>query len=232
MNSSRILLAALMILCSMASCSDPGDDSLDECNAVAQDCAWDTQRCILVYAGPDREPYTRCWSLGGDDQLDEVCTRPSSLETEWGYDTCAAGLFCTSLGMPFSDPQELNCRPYCNSNSHCEPGEFCKAIAGSSHTGHCATACTLFEDGCPADQGCYRHSSFGVWRAGCMPAGEGTTGSPCEFTNDCAPHHACLVRSSTQYCIPACDDDHPCDGGLTCNVFSNGGDTNFGYCED
>ncbi|MBI5503137.1 MAG: hypothetical protein HY907_23030 [Deltaproteobacteria bacterium] len=222
--------ACLVAAVAAVSAACPEDDargSLDECDAVAQDCGEATQRCILVDGG-SAGPYTRCWSFYGSQAERETCGR---IDDEVGYDTCAAGLHCTSLNMPRSYPQQLQCLPYCHAHGDCDAGSLCLPLAGSDTTGVCALTCALFEDGCGAGQACYRATTFGDGRAPvCAPAGDGLSWAACVDSGDCAPFHSCTVFSDGLFCFPACDDAHPCASAVACTPYTNGGETHYGYC--
>jgi hypothetical protein len=85
--------------------------------------------------------------------------------------------------------------------------------AADRDNGGSAGGCSLFDDGCPNQEGCYPDEEL-TGRALCRPAGAFPTLVGCLLQNDCAPGEACIeVTGRGQICLLLCRPSAP---GFSC----------------
>lgn len=80
--------------------------------------------------------------------------------------------------------------------------------------------CNLFDNDCPADEGCYTDEAF-TGATACLPGAAGNLERfPCQVQSDCAPAEICLpVKGMGQLCLQLCRTDVP--GGNCLDLVSS-----------
>src|SRR5690606_34613441 len=140
--------------------------------------------------------------------IDESCTR-----RQRGDDDCAAGGFCTPLGLGSIEEGPMVCRPLCIESDECD--ERCLALERGNF-GLCVSECSIFADDCDGDQiRCAAGADVsGAYFGYCARYGDGDDGEDCESDADC--NAAAICQQSDGICRAMCDAEHPCDGELRC----------------
>ena len=173
------------------------------CDVLTQNCPSDRPKCARVEINGDIK--NRCIPELQKRGQDEPCTPSMRSSTEYGYDECAVGFGCTSLGN--------FCRAYCSDDLKCPSGYNCKNVGSGLDFGFCAKACTPFLGDCGPNRASRKKSTFsGDSIYQCEDAGSGGNGSRCSDLSDCADSFTC----SYSRCEPECDSSHPCPNSREC----------------
>ena len=190
----------------------------DECDIIVQNCP-DGQKCTFTVEG--NVEAARCLDVLGDDAIGETCERPTAV---MGEDTCAAGGLCVYWGLPYADPYERACVPLCRTDGDCSADKYCSGIRDAERVGACVLRCDPFDDTCPTGTKCSSLSGFDQEvRFTCLFEGQAGIDEPCSGTDNifCQEGLHCTSSGAAAACYPACDDAHPCDGGVGCSVWNN-----------
>jgi hypothetical protein len=189
----------------------------ESCDVVAQSCK-DPQnpRCSILNVGtttaPSLEP--RCVSQNGSAPEGAVCN-----SSALGYDNCARGLWCSSVGHAAGDSR---CSPLCHRDADCSSGEFCAAFGDSAPgDGLCLKRCTPFGNDCPSGLSCadvFSDIDGTNNHAACRSVGNAAA---CTTNSDCPANDVCVLSplGTGDQCVPLCDNAHAC------------GTAGFGICQ-
>jgi hypothetical protein len=148
-----------------------------------------------------------------------------------GVDDCMAGMLC----LPEEQgSQNSVCTPMCAPQSvPCPTGSTCSVdmqITQNLRVTVCAQSDNCdpvdYDVVCNTGEGCYVASQQGDTI--CAQAGSGTTGTACQYTNDCAAGFTCGQNG----CIQLCKGDPDCDTG-TCQGIGQAipGWSDIGVCQ-
>ena len=206
----------------------------EHCDLFAQDCADPAApKCRVDYSDPSYVVGI-CDALLGSAGNEEECERPTG---QIGIDTCDKGLYCSYLGVAYSDPQKRVCRPLCDRSSMCDADEKCTVInqaVGAAfpddmpYVGYCApSGCSLFDAAsCDAGLKCVDVAITENEPAFvCVPSAGLTKGTACTTAYECAGGMGCMTAAGPDHntCQPYCDSAHAtCDPGQTCTVLDLG----------
>lgn len=237
--------------------SDPDSDTSSDLPDGACDIFDPTcpagQKCMpWSTAGDETWNAWGCYPVVEDPAgIGEPCHLLGDLFT--GLDDCEEGSMCWELDP---ETQAGTCVPFCTIGAgggvECaEPDHYCFIDDFTPYL--CSTSCDIFEQDCPAGEGCY--PSGGMFD--CAPDASGAAGAygdACEANDECDPGLVCLPSSVTTQgqpcnaaegcCTEMCKLDSPlgddqCSGqaaGQTCvSWFAEGADLpdellNIGVC--
>lgn len=184
-------------------------DSALECSDFPNDCLGEFSKCTLVDDDSDQLYRSACVPERGQLQLGECCER-----TTRGDDGCAAGGWCTPLGIGRLPEGPMACRALCAENANCPEQQRCLAVT----TGHgvCVEPCQLFGTECiaPAVRCVPGADVEGSYFGYCARYGAGGDGEPCESDGDCGLTLVC--EQSGRSCRHVCDGQHPCPEDQRC----------------
>jgi hypothetical protein len=209
------------------------------CDLLAQNCPSSGDNCTV--SDPwvvDCLPFVN-GSLGYYcSETGECRPKPTAVQPRGGpcslprggtvISVCTPGTVCLDLANNQYAPAlaaHPTCRAICRSDAACNAGEKCMLISPASGDGVCVESCTLFGSDCPAGQTCnieVLDADGASGFAACGIAGSIPVGGICDYSTKaaCAPGSYCNQTDNWQhyYCLPLCDDDHPCNGSLRCAV--------------
>jgi len=215
--TSLVRQVILGFLC-LAACgggdADAPDAAVDvTCDPVAQDCR-DGDKC--TYTDPEGDGLEReCVAPTGTVGVDQPCVRDAS---GFGHDDCAAGGFCTFIGvLPPEAGGMRYCRATCGSDDDCGDGQRCAAQLEDPPEGFCGPTCAPFST-CDDGMTCAElyagvGGDFDLFLV-CRVVGVVPGGGACTANTDCGADHVCLTGfpGIPEVCRALCDDAHPCAG--------------------
>jgi hypothetical protein len=222
----RVLACLLIAACGDAADAPDAAEAVDAavapdapfvCDPVAQDCPEASEKCTLV-TGDSLEIEPGCRPETGAVGLDQACTRGAG---GLGDDDCAAGLFCTFIGvLPPDDGGTRFCRALCAAHADCGDGQRCARLVENPDRGFCGPSCEAFST-CPDAMTCgelYADIEGGLFDAFlvCRPVGAVATGQACGAADDCGADHVCFdpgLVGGNERCLALCDETHPCATG-------------------
>ncbi len=204
----------------------PPDASLnpEDCNTTSQNCQDPVvSKCTVIFNGATFE--TECLAPTGTLAEGDTCVRDAEGNTGVGHDPCAAGLFCSGIGLPIGPPPERACRKFCDSNLNCTvANQECLSLDGDGALqGICVPTCTLFGTDCQAGMSCsISINNNGADGMGtCRTDGIGMSGNTCDANTDCATNMNCISDGAGGgICAALCDAAHACPGGMACTAVS------------
>ncbi len=166
-----------------------------------------------------------CKALSCDGAVDTTkCTAFAPATTECAPASCVTGTaiavsYCDGVGgCRAAEPRtcapyacaDKGCRTSCGADAECAAGNVCRSGACVPNVAKCSTdGLSSIVDGTEHPCGSYR----------CR--GDGTCGTICATTSDCAPGSAC---DTTNKCVPSATETSS-DGGCT---YGGGGGAHFG----
>jgi hypothetical protein len=173
-------------------------------------CDADLDKCTVVDGEQDNSLRTACVHERGDVALNADCSRRRR-----GDDDCAAGGFCTPLGIGSVEEGPMICRQLCLEAEGCDDQPRCLALERGEF-GLCVGECEIFADDCPGENircaaGADTNGSYFGY---CARFGDVADGQPCVSDADCNRGAVCQQSDGT--CRAMCDADHPCDAELRC----------------
>ncbi len=171
-----------------------------ECDVVRQDCP-EGRRCTYVETGGMNQ--RRCVEPGTVDEGAPCTLAPTDGGSS--YDTCRQGLLCDERQM--DGGSGFFCRRLCHASSQCGGGEGCNTVRRLPGTvelplvcGPASPRCDPFAQDCQSPLSCYPSTSGPV----CVGSGTLGAGSPCDFSNQCAPGNTCVEAGGAKTCRPLC----------------------------
>jgi len=157
------------------------------------------------------KPTTQCTSssdCSGDHAcVDKVCRARRCISSE----SCGIGQYCDQITG--------GCVAGCLQDSDCKYGESCQG-------GACAAKlCRSTTLDCNVGEYCDQFTGT------CYKAA-GPYCKPCSSSSDCsgADSRCVYISGDGPFCAPACDEDHPCPAGYTCNPFTSSGEVTSYHC--
>lgn len=193
----------------------PLDADAGPCDPAAQTGCRSDQKCTFV--DPEADGFTTaCRPVTGAIVEGATCTRGPG---GFGDDDCAAGLFCTFIGvLPPDQGGTRVCRAICNAGEACASGQTCARLTDAPVAGMCGPSCAPFAATCSDGMTCAE-----LWSglggdldlfAVCRPPGTGAAGTACASDVDCVADHVCLaLPGAPRVCRPLCDAEHACATG-------------------
>jgi hypothetical protein len=189
---------------------DAQTDAATSCSVKAQNCPQESSRCTIVTA-PSGGRTTACIAPTGNILLDQPC-----LPLAAGGDTCASGLFCTTIGHA---PGEGRCRKLCEKTADCAANLGCYAVSLRSQPmqfGFCMEHCAAFGNDCVQGTSCkveLMTEGVGLF---CVPSGFKAEGASCGNSAECVSGANCVNHQDVgaALCTAICDDTHACASGV------------------
>lgn len=171
-------------------------------------CEGDARKCTLVDDELGEGLRTGCVTERAQLAIGVGCSRDQR-----GDDNCAAGGFCTPLGIGSIETGPMVCRELCLDSEQCD--ERCLALERGEF-GLCVGECSIFSDDCAGEQiRCAAGADVsGSYFGYCARYGDGPDGDPCESDADC--NQGAICQQSDGICRAMCDAEHPCDADLRC----------------
>lgn len=167
-----------------------------ECDPFAQDCP-EGEKCVPYASTGDAWDANKCVAVTGDQATGEPCTYGGPSEAT---DDCDATGICLDR-----DADMLGtCHAFCLGTAdqpECPDGELCE-IAEYGTVALCVEQCNPLLQDCEPALACY----WDVAGFHCLTAGEGPTGAPCGYVNDCSLGNMCVDASL----LPSCDGEACC----------------------
>ncbi len=199
----------------------------DPCDPIQNDCVEAVESKCTITTDADNFGIAACEAPLGEAMLGEDCVR---VNNQFGHDTCAAGLFCTSWPKPLSNPIVRECVALCDETVPCADDQACVPVTTNPY-GVCLQKCKPFDGSCGSDptQACDVLSTVGGGiEFACLHSGSHPSFDACQYTDECPVDHSC--RSGL--CRPYCDDAHLCaEPSDACVLFSDSpAVADFGSC--
>lgn len=184
------------------------------CDLAEQDCP-DEEKCVAYDSPENGDPYwdaTRCVPVPPTPaKKGEPCAVEGGESVFSGLDNCEKGTMC--LFFDWETGQDGICTALCGPNDTCADGEICLGKTSDSALSLCFQTCDPLVQDCPPEQGCYGDPSLDAFFCGRFDPLEepGLDGSPCAYTNACAPGFSCVESDRLEGCM----DDYCCTAFCT-----------------
>jgi len=182
-----------------------------ECADFPNPCDETLDKCTLVRVNPEQaELRSACVREQGSRGIQQTCER-----AEPGNDDCAAGGFCTPLGVGTLESGPYECVRLCVENEVCDADQRCFRVTEDPDRGVCVFECEIFGDRCPAGLRCAADAdTSSAYFGHCVVFGAAQEGEACETHGDCGEQTICAQPDGV--CRAQCDDEHACPEQRRC----------------